>query len=305
MDKTQGMSKKPLTTDAIWSARGSSDTVITAGEIAEMRFMGERVLSLKTAKLFLLLLQEAGIKVTDDVQHRIPLSLLNETFHVSREAFQDAFEELEGQRVALRITPEGKRPYEKRGPIFSDIEEDEDSQGFKGLGAAEIRFRFSPTLRAAVQNSTHWAAISRRAVLAFESRYTLSLYTYLALRANRRNTSEDPLTIDELRSILNVPGGRLTNWSDLRRFALEQAKAEINQLAGFHFDYEAIKIGRKVGKVRLVWGRKDVTGLREAERAFQMTRAERTAHRRGIETIVDDRVEIAEGLVAISGKNIS
>jgi hypothetical protein len=295
-------SDKPKTTDAIWSARNKPDVIIAAGEIAELRFMGEQTLSLHAAKLFLLLLQEAGIEVTEDVQHRVPLSVLNETFHLTKLGFRAAFEELEAQRIAVRVTPDEhrRRPYQKRGPIFADIEEDEDGPELEGFRPAEVRFRFSSALRTAVSQSSHWAEISRRAVLAFESRYTLNLYSYLALRANRRNTSEDPITIEELRDLLNVPAGKLTSWSDLRRFALDRGKAEINQLAGFSFGYQAIKVGRKVGKVRLFWGRKDEDGLRAAERAFRMTRVERTAQRRGVETVVDDRIEIAEGMAAIS-----
>jgi hypothetical protein len=297
-------SDTPKTTDAIWSARKNPDKIIAAGEIAELRFMGEQTLSLHAAKLFLLLLKEAGIDVVEDVQHRVPLSVLNETFHLSKTALRAAFEELEAQRIAIRVTPgeRRRRPYEKRGPIFADIEEEEeDGPNLNDFTPAELRFRFSPALRTAIAQSGHWAEISRRAVLAFESRYTLALYSYLALRANRRNTSEDPISVGELRRLLNVPDGKLTNWSDLRRFALDRAKAEINQLAGFSFGYEAIKVGRKVGKVRLFWGLKDIEGLQAAEQAFQMTRVERTAQRRGVETIVDDRIEVAEGLAAITG----
>jgi len=296
-------SDAPKTTDAIWSARNKPDAIVAAGEIARLRFMGEQTLSLQAAKLFLLLLQEAGIDVVDDIQHRVPLSVLNETFHLSKAALRASFEELEAQRIAIRVTPDERRrrPYEKRGPIFADIEEEEDGPNLNDFTPAELRFRFSPALRTAVAQSGHWAEISRRAVLAFESRYTLALYSYLALRARRRNTSEDPISINELRRLLNVPDGKLTNWSDLRRFALDRAQAEINQLAGFSFGYEAIKVGRKVAKVRLFWGRKDADGLRAAEQAFQMTRVERTAQRRGVETIVDDRIEVAEGLAAITG----
>ena len=293
--------RKPTTKDAIWAARNTPDKIVVAGEVAELRFMGDQTLSLHAAKLFLLLLREAGIEVTEDVQHRVPLSVLNDTFHLTRSSFRAAFEELEAQRIAVRVTPnERKRPYQKRGPIFADIEEEDDGPELEGYRPAEVRFRFSPALRVAVAQSGHWAEISRRAVLAFESRYTLALYSYLALRAGRRNTSEDPLTIDELRAVLNVPYGKLTNWSDLRRFALDRAQAEINQLAGFVCGYEAIKVGRRVGKVRLFWGRKDEERLREAEKAFQMTRVERTAQRRGVETIVDDKVQIAEGLASIN-----
>jgi len=271
------------TPDAIWSSRNKPDAIVAAGEIAERRFMGEQTLSLQAAKLFLLLLQEAGSDVVDDIQHRVPLSVLNETFHLSKTALRAAFEELEALCIAVFANIE-----EEKGPNLSDSK------------SAELRFRFSPALRTAVAQSRHWACLSRRAVLTFESRYTLALYSYLALRANRRNTSEDPISVGELRRLLNVPDGKLTNWSDLRRFALDRAKAEINQLAGFSFGYEEIKVGRKVGKVRLFWGLKDIEGLQAAEQAFQMTRVERTAQRRGVETIVDDRIEVAEGLAAIN-----
>jgi hypothetical protein len=295
-------SDKPKTTDAIWSARNKPDLIVSAGEVVEMRLMGEQTLSLHAAKLFLLLLKAADTDVTEDVQHRVPLSVLNETFHLTKREFRAAFEELEAQRIALQVTPDRRqhRPYQKRGPIFADIEEDDDGPELEGFGPAEVRFRFSEVLRKSVMESNHWADISRRAVLAFESRYTLNLYSYLALRKNRRNTSEDPITIEELRDLLNVPAGKLTSWSDLRRFALDRAQAEINQLADFSFGYEAIKVGRRVGKVRLFWGRKDIDGLRAAEQAFNMTRVERAAQRKGVEIIVDDRIEVAEGLAAIN-----
>jgi hypothetical protein len=66
------------------------------------------------------------------------------------------------------------RPYTKSGPILSDVEREPDD-----LDGAEVRFEFSPAMRQVIANSTHWAAVSRRAVMAFESRYSLRLYLWL------------------------------------------------------------------------------------------------------------------------------
>ncbi len=79
---------------------------------------------------------------------------------------------------------------------------------------------------------------------------------------------------------------------------MDRAKAEINQLAGFSFEYDAQRVGKKVDRIRLAWGRKNADGLRQADKAFRMTRTERTALRRGVEAVVDERVRIAEELAA-------
>ena len=100
------------------------------------------------------------------------------------------------------------------------------------LDDAEIRFEFSPALRRVIADSTHWAAVSRRAVLSFESRYSLRLYLFLSLRANLRKVSED-IALDDLRALLGVPDKTMVRWQDLRRFVLDRAIAEINHLAGF------------------------------------------------------------------------
>jgi plasmid replication initiation protein len=98
-----------------------------------------------------------------------------------------------------------------------------------------------------------------------------------------RKTSED-LTLDDMREILGVPTGALTRWFDFRRFALDAAIAEINDLAGFRAAYQPIKRGRKVAGVRLVWGRKAGDKLIEANKVLERHRTGRTARR-------DDKVE--------------
>jgi hypothetical protein len=52
--------------------------------------------------------------------------------------------------------------------------------------------------------------------------------------------------------------------------------------------------------VRLFWGLKDTEGLQAADQTFQMTSVERTAQRRSVEMIVDDRIDVDEGLAAIN-----
>ena len=251
------MAKKPITVpDALRMHRDQPDAIIAAGEVVDLRFKTGNQLSLRAAKLFCLLIQEAGVNVTEDRQHRVPLSVLNETFHLSGDDLIAAVEELHSTSVSVKVS--GDRPYTKSGPILSDVEREVDT-----LHAAEIRFEFSKTLRQVIANSTHWAAVSRRAVLAFESKYALRFYLFLSLRAGLRKTSED-FTLDDLRSILGIEDGTLIRWQDFRRFVLDKAQQEINHLAGFRMGYEPIKRGRKYVGVKLIWGRKGQPELIEA-----------------------------------------
>jgi hypothetical protein len=284
---------KLTTLDAIRMHRSDADAIVAAGEVADMRFASGDALSLRAAKLFCLLIQEAGIAVADQVQHRIPYSVLNETFHRSRDELVEAIQELHTTTVSVQVVSRKGRPFTKSGPILSDVEREPDS-----LDDAEIRFEFSPAMRRVVADSTHWAAVSRRAVLAFESRYSLRLYLHIGLRVNRRQASED-VTLDELRDVLGVPPDKLKTWQHLKSRALDPAIAEISHLAGFTAAYVPLKRGRRVVGIRLAWGHKAADDLVETQRELDRPRVGRTARRDGlVETIAQERHRLAVSLAA-------
>jgi hypothetical protein len=287
---------KLTTLDAVRMNRTDPDAIVAAGELVDLRFVSGNTLSLRAAKLFCLLIHEAGVAVADQVQHRIPYSVLNETFHKSRDELVEAAMELHSTVVSVQLVSRQGRAYTKSGPILSDVEREPDS-----LDDAEIRFEFSPAMRRVIADSTHWAAVSRRAVLSFESRYSLRLYLFLSLRANLRKVSED-IALDDLRALLGLSGDTMSRWQDMRRFVLDRAIAEINHLAGFHAAYEPIKRGRAIVGVRLAWGLKDRAELVKTQKDLERPRIGRNARRAGlVETIADERHRLAESLANAPG----
>jgi len=287
---------KLTTLDAVRMHRADADAIVAAGELVDLRFVSGDSLSLRAAKLFCLLVQEAGVAVADDVQHRVPYSVLNETFHRSRDELAKAVHELHSTVVSVEMVSRRGRAYTKSGPILSDVEREPDS-----LDDAEIRFEFSKTMRRVIADSNHWATVSRRAVLAFESRYSLRLYLYLSLRANLRKTSEE-IALDDLRDLLGVPHKALQRWQDVKRRALDPAIAEINHVAGFRAGYEPIKRGRRIVGVRLAWGLKGRAELVEAQKELDRPRVGRKARRDGlVETIAQERHRLAESLANAPG----
>lgn len=283
------------TLDVIRNYASNPDAIVEAGEMVDIRFPSGATLSLRGAKLFHLLVQAAGVSVADAKQHRITFAALNETFHLSIEDLEGLVDELHSTVLKLRLTDENGRAYTKSGPILSDVEREDDT-----LPQAEIRFEFSPALRKAIENSTHWAVISRKAVLAFESKYALRLYTVLSLRAGLRKSAED-FMLEDLRALLGVTG-TYERWNNLDQWVLRPALAEINQLAGFVVGYIPLRHGRKIVGVRLTWGQKDHEGRVQALKELEASKVGRKARREGqVELIAKaEKIERQEIALALS-----
>ena len=285
---------RPKTTDAIRSFRNHPDAIVQAGEVVEMRFPSGGKMSLRGGKLFHLLIQIAGVRITDQVQHKVTLAALNETFHSSVSELEALVEELHTTTLRLHLTDSNGRRFTKSGPLLSDVEREDEDQT-----QAELRFEFSPAMRRAIANSTHWAVISRRAVMAFESRYALRLYTLLGLRAGLRKVSEE-FSIEDLRELLGVPAGKLARWQDLKKWAIEPAVEEVSHLSGLKVMYMPIRRGRRIVGINLTWGVKDETGRVEAMKELERPKVGRKARRTGTVEAVEvvERAQLAEDLAA-------
>ena len=259
------------------------DDLIAPGEVLDLKFRdGAKTLTLRASKLLHLLVDAAGPDACADKAHSIPIERLN-SFHVSREEFVETCRELFGTTVRMEIDTKRGRA-EKIGPLLSDVERDLDD----GDGS-EVRFQLSPVLRLVLARSNHWAALSRRAVMAFESRYALRLYEVIAIRAGLSSKSTETFDLDDLRSRLGVPPRKLTRWQDVKRKALEPAIAEVNQLSGFHVSYVPVKRGRSVTGVRLTWAVHGVQGRVAVARELEASRVGRKARREGtVEAVVED-----------------
>ena len=264
------------------------DDLIAPGEVLDLRFRdGAKTLTLRASKLLHLLVDAAGPDACANKVHSIPIERLNGTFHVSREEFVETCRELFGTTVRMEIDTKRGRA-EKIGPMLADVERDLDD----GDGS-EVRFELSPVLRLVLARSNHWAALSRKAVMAFESRYALRLYEVVAIRSGLSSKSTETFDLDDLRSRLGVPPGKLTRWIHLRQFALDAAIAEVNQLSGFHVSYEPVKRGRSVTAVRLTWAVQGAHGRAAAARELEASRVGRKARRTGTaEVVIEDNADL-------------
>ncbi len=270
------------------------DDLVAAGETINMVFQrGRRALSLRGGKAFHLLVKHCAAGLAEDRPHKIAIKELREIANLTDEQIVSVIRELQQTTVEItrmvdgwfdeddQYTPEATELVTS-GPILTDVER-------PTRGSGMIRFRFSQTLRDVFGRSDHWAILSKRAVLSFESRYALRLFELISLRINLAHKTSELIELDKLREMFGVPEEKLVLWAHFRTRALDPAIAEVNHLAGFKVDYEPIKHGRSVTGIKLSWKTKDPDGVKAAKQELDGHSAGRKARRDGmVETVVAD-----------------
>lgn len=277
--------------------RNLTDGLVAAGEVLDLRFEGRNTaMSLRAAKLLHFLVAAAAGDAGKAMTHVVPLTALNDAAHRSKEELLAAARELAGTTVRLDVIRANGRKATKVGPLLSDVERDEDADG-------ELRFELSPVLREVLRVSNHWAVLSRQAVNAFQSRYSLRLYELVSLRVGLDQVQSETFTIDDLRKLFGVPHGKLVSWSSLRQKCIDPAVAEVSHLTGLMVRYEPVKRGKAVTAVKLIWREKNRQQRRDAAAELDRSSVGRAVRREGkAEKIIDadEQAAVAAGLRELS-----
>jgi len=247
--------------------------VIKAGELVEARFAKGSSPSAAARKMLALLIQKAAGDAWKPGPHSILKRELRGS-HNSNDRLNDAFDELQGTLLRIETTaPDGRAAALVAPVVAYRIEHLEDDD------KARVWWEFSEPARRAMQGSDHYAAMNRAALLAFDSRYSVTLYERGALLVGRRDARWRG-TVDELREVMGVPAGHYRVWADIRRKVVEPACAEVNQLAEFACGWKVEQGPRnKVLAVELWFRSKDQTERTAMERELDETRNGRKARR--------------------------
>jgi plasmid replication initiation protein len=105
-------------------------------------------------------------------------------------------------------------------------------------------------------------------------------------RGPLKHKNTDEFTPDELRNMLGVPRGKLKEFSHFRQKVLIPAVDEINALSSHMGQIDAVRHGRKVVKLRLIWFAKDEQGLKTAYTEVQRHKADRKGRISGLAEVI-------------------
>jgi hypothetical protein len=232
-------------------------------------------LTLVDRRTYNLLIAHAWDRIDEDVEHSIPKAALRGT-HKGDERLSDTIQRLMAGQVEVRIIRDGKRYLQSihlLGTVARPEDEDEDGN---------VYYRFPAEWREIIRQSSIFARLQTEVMFCFSSKYALALWEMIQKRGNLKHKNTDEFAPDELRRMLGVPRGKLKEFSHFRQKVLIPAVDEVNALSSHMVQIDAVRHGRKVVKLRLIWFAKDEQGLKAAYCEVQRHKAGRKARLAGM-----------------------
>jgi nucleoside diphosphate kinase len=252
-------------------AKPNDVSIVKPGELVDIVEMTP--LTLTDRRIYNLLLANAWDQIAEPVQHAIPKRDLQNTLHKGTDRLEDSIRRLMSAIVQLRVL-EGKEWVTKRVQLLGGNVVPDSDDGF-------IRYDFQPLMRAIIFESRVFARLHKQIMFALSSKYSLALYEMIQKRGNMTRTYEE-MSIDDFRSFLGVPAGKLSSWINFKNFAIRPAVSEVSDLSDFTVTVEPVKgKGKQFTGVRLSWTRKGLPELHTVERELNNTKIGRKARLSG------------------------
>ena len=147
----------------------------------------------------------------------------------------------------------------------------------KGRPGGVLTYSFDEELIAMLAPSARYGQISLPVLMAFNSKYAISLYENITQSVNLTHITSATYSISDFREMMGVPDGRYPVFGDLNRHVIKPSVTEINGLAHFDLSVLPIKKGKKVAQIIIAWRKKDDEARHEAFQEQQLPRAGRKA----------------------------
>lgn len=164
--------------------------------------------------------------------------------------------------------------------------------------AGVLTYSFDKRLIEVLKDSTIWGKIALPVLMAFTSKYAVSLYENLAQFSGLASKTHHDYTLDEFRALLGVPPGRYKTFGELNKHVIKPTVAEVNALAAFSVTVLPYKQGKKVVGVKIGWWAKENSALRDAWDELQRSKVGRKARIAGtVEHHVSDPLPSVERLM--------
>jgi plasmid replication initiation protein len=251
--------------------------------------------TLATHKIWLKLLHHAWGELIDDPRQDFEIQIADlRGSHNANDRLSDHL--LTMQKTVASATHNGKTTrVQMLGGTTMDTEEH-----IRGT----LRYNWPKDLIAILRKPALYGKLEIKTVNAFTSKYALRLYTIIAQRVGLNKTTEE-ISVDTLRDWLGVEAGKLAPWSNLKKFAVDKAAQEVNDLCAlFSVEIEPVKVGKAVRRVRVSWQKREPFSADEQKAVTEVNRhkAGRRARLAGtVETVADvhlSEIDIQKGYEA-------
>jgi hypothetical protein len=230
---------------------------------------GHQTLSLYARRAITILWHNAhqqGVEPGKD--YSIEIDNLKTDTHKGYDVVEDAIVSLMATILTVRLPNGATRRVQFLGG--NDLE---DSKRRHGV----LKYSFDKRLVDILQDSRVWGKINVPVLMAFMSKYSVSLYENIAQMVNLNFKQFHTYSIAEFRELMGVQAGQYKTFGEFNKHVLKPAVMEINALASFTISVLPIKECRRVMQIQVGWMHKDAAGLEKAMNEVEGTKVGRKA----------------------------
>ncbi|MEL6243945.1 MAG: replication initiation protein [Pseudomonadota bacterium] len=213
-----------------------------------IQISGHQALSLNARRAITVLWHNAHLSgVAAGKDYVIEIDDLKPDTHKGYEMVEEAIEALMTSILVLKMANGKTRRVQFLGG--NDLDDPDRPAGC-------LTYSFDKRLVEILQDSAIWGKINIPVLMAFSSKYAITLYENIAQRTGLRKSFED-FELDAFRTLLGVEDGKYPMFGALNKHVIKPAVAEVNALAPFSVSVLPVKTGKRVSGVKIAWYQKD------------------------------------------------
>lgn len=266
------------TTLKVFDLKPRRDQAVKPAELIQIT--GHQALTLNARRSITILWHHAHMQgVAEGKDYTIEIDDLKPDDHKGYEMVEEAIEALMSTILILRL-PNGKT----RRVQFLGGNDLDDPDRPSGV----LNYSFDKRLVEILQDSAIWGKISIPVLMAFSSKYSVSLYEHISQWTGLTRKSFQDLTLNEFRELLGIEKEKYKAFGALNKHVVKPTVLELNALASFSVTVVPVKTGKKVTHIRVGWWQKEKDELDAAWREVHRSKVGRKARIAGTATTVTD-----------------
>lgn len=263
------MSEVPETTKSfrVLELRPSRDTAAKPAELIQIT--GHQTLTLNARRSITILWHNAHMQgIEEEKDYTIEIDDLKPDDHKGYEMVEEAIVALMQAILTVRL-PNGRI---RRVQFLGGNDLDDPDRPAGGL-----TYSFDKRLVEILKDSAIWGRIALPILMAFTSKYAVSLYENGAQWSGLTRKQYQDFPLDEFRSMLGVEDDKYPAFGALNKHVIKPAVLEINALAPFNISVLPIKSGKRVTTIRVGWWPKSKPEMDEAWKEVRRSKVGRKA----------------------------
>ena len=272
------MTQEQDTTLKVFDLKPRRDQAVKPAELIQIT--GHQALTLNARRSITILWHNAHMQgIEQGKDYTIEIDDLKPDDHKGYEMVEDAIISLMQTILTVKL-PDGKT---RRVQFLGGNDLDDPDRP-----AGVLNYSFDKRLVEILKDSAIWGKIALPVLMAFSSKYSVSLYENVAQWTGLTRKTFQDMTLDEFRALLGVEPGKYPAFGALNKHVIKHVTLEVNALAPFSISLLPIKTGKKVTHVRVGWWSKTKEEIDAAWREVNRSKVGRKAR------IAGQAVHVAE-----------